>query len=139
MKETASEVLILLINVIFKILICFLDRIKHVLWHNFQPGLLGWPTKCVHMGRERRDLALLKREPVNRASPVLMGIKSQKHIKTIYMNKARYRHLQVGPARWISLDLVNSPYKEVVCRNYYISWHCIKNLANINNTITCDS
>jgi hypothetical protein len=49
-----------------------------------------------------------------------------------YTYKAcRSRNLQVGPARRISLDLVNSPCKDLVCWDYYISWYCIKNLVNI--------
>jgi hypothetical protein len=95
---------------------------------NCQSGLSGWP------GKARSCLAQTGARQINQASPVLMWIKSQKHIKTIYTYKARSRHLQVGPARRISLDLVNSPYKEVVCMNYYISWYFIKNLVNINNT-----
>jgi hypothetical protein len=95
---------------------------------NCQSGLPGW------LGKARYCLAQTGAHQINQASPVLMWIKSQKHVKTIYTYKARSRQLQVGPARRISLDLVNSPYKEVVCSNYYIFWYCIKNLVNIKLT-----
>jgi hypothetical protein len=48
----------------------------HELWHNFQPGLLGWPAKCVYCiwPREGKISPCSNGSLANRASPVLSPV-----------------------------------------------------------------